>query len=168
MTTPLDPRDIGIFLTSCGVVGLMTTILIYPRIARRFNALKTLRLAVALFPLIYFAFPFSTFPRLCALQLSFLILLTVFKVIITVFSFQSCLILLTNSVPGRERASINGLNVAVSSISRGLGGLLSGLAFSLGARSGHVVIAYWILAPVSIAGLGLTLCVAKDEQFREE
>lgn len=80
------------------------------------------------------------------------------NIVCTVTLKQCCLFLLSNSVEASDPArlyGLNGLNVTIALIARGLGAIIVGSAFSLGVAHGYVVIPFWILA--LLANLGVVL-----------
>ncbi|KAF2841211.1 MFS general substrate transporter [Patellaria atrata CBS 101060] len=144
-----DSQSIGTLLAGCGIIPILTNLFLYPRVARTYGRLKTLRLGLTITPFIYATFPFSVVPSHPAVQMICLIGFLLVKIIVSVSILQCCMILLTNSVPPRDLASLNGLNFAVASICRGLGSFISGLMFTFGMSHGYAILPYWALAGFS-------------------
>jgi MFS family permease len=152
---------IGAVLTGCGLTALSATLLLYPRLTRQFGQASCLKMSSTGFPFIYFVIALSVGFTPKWLGEAFLLLCVCLTIVSTVTLKQCCLVLLTNSIDALDLARLNGLNVTVASIARGLGAIVIGAAFSLGAGWGYVVIPFWILA--LIAGVGAVLVLQSKE-----
>lgn len=142
----IDSRFIGILMTIAGVFGMATTILAVPRLIKRFGNKGALRITTIMFPIVYLLFPWSVLPSSGLFRIAILVVLVLLKVAVSVAGLQSCLILITNSVPKVDLAGAHGVNFAIASTARGIGSLSSGLLFSYGVQHNLIVLPFWVLA----------------------
>jgi hypothetical protein len=105
----------GTILTIAKLFGITTAMLIFPNAARKFDTRSILRLMIFLFPLFYFAFPFTLLPLRPGWRTLILILALLMQTILPISAVQSCLILLTPT-----RCQQNKLQRSKESISQSL------------------------------------------------
>lgn len=117
----LNSGEIGLIFSIFGFIAMITQVLLYPPITRRFGALYCLIISLALYPLAYVLSPFAVIlPPL--LRRPFLYTLIIIKCYAGTFSFPCSMILLTNSAPSlRLLGTVNGIATALAALGRAIG-----------------------------------------------
>lgn len=158
----LPPPSIGTALAILGVIGISLQLLLYPRLSFYLGTVTSYRLALCLFPLSYFLAPFlavvhsSTSPPHQAsgalVWLSITLVLCV-QVMARTFALPSAAILVNNSSPHPSvLGTLHGIAQSVSSATRTIGPVLVGYLYGLGLSKGHVGLAWWVMAGISLLG----------------
>ena len=144
---------IGVLFSIYGVYGMFIQFLVFPPLARRYGVLNCLKACSSTFPLVYLAAPFTSLLPTSRLQQVAMVALMLVKGWCTVFAFPCITILLTNSAASlRILGTLNGVATSISAIGRAAGPALSGLAFTVGADAGYVIISFWLLATIATLG----------------
>lgn len=157
----LSTKTIGYMLAVQGFYSLFAQLFLFPFLVNRLGALRTLRLALFIWPPIYFAVPYLILlPSALQIPVAYVALLS--KITLHVICFPAVNVLLANTIPSRNvMGSINGLASSIASLSRALGPSITGLLHSQGLRSGYSIIAWWALGIVCVIG-------ATESLFMEE
>lgn len=126
--------------------------LIFPVAARRYGVLNCYKVVAVLFPVVYAITPFIVLvPE--SIRMATVFVLMVSKLILVIFCFPCCTILLTNSAASLEvLGTLNGVGVSVSAVGRAAGPALVGQAFTVGVKHGYGVLPWWILTVLTALG----------------
>jgi hypothetical protein len=144
---------IGVLFTIYGVYGMFIQFLVFPPLARRYGVLNCLKACSLTFPLVYLAAPFTSLLPTSRLRQMAMMALMLVKGWCAVFAFPCITILLTNSAASlRILGTLNGVATSISAIGRAAGPALSGLAFTVGADAGYVILSFWFLATIATLG----------------
>lgn len=136
-----------------GIFGITCQFLCYPRMARYFGLHTCLRYSAALLPCIYFLLPLTVLIPNDTLSHVAVRLLLFAEIFANVFYFPSCTILLTNSAPSVEvLGTLNGVSTSMTGISKAVGPATIGALFSYGAQTGYLILPWWSLMAIGIAG----------------
>lgn len=148
----LSTKTIGYMLAVQGFYSLFAQLCLFPFMVSKFKALRTLQMALWLWPPIYFAVPYLILlPKALQIPAAYVALLS--KITLHVMCFPAISILLANTITNSNTlGSVNGLASSVASLSRALGPSITGFLHSQGIRSGYSVIAWWALGIVCIIG----------------
>jgi predicted MFS family arabinose efflux permease len=133
-----------LLLTTAGIAGILTAVLGFPFLAKRYGDNVALQYVLILFLPIYVAFPFTALLQTSIIQDFVLGIFLLVKVGLSVIALQSCLTLLTNTA-GENLSNAHAVNFALASISRGVGSLTTGYLFSLGIKLNFIMLPYLIL-----------------------
>lgn len=101
----------------------------------------------------YFLTPYTALFQSATARYIALALVMLFKGFGIIIAFPSTTILLTNSCTSlRVLGTLNGFATSFSGIGRAAGPLLTGLAFTWGAKHGYIMVPYAFLAVVALIG----------------
>ena len=149
----LSPGRIGTLFTLYGFIGCAIQFLIFPPVARRFGVLNCFKVCGAVFPLIWFATPYTALLASPLTQQVVMFSIMIVKCFVVIFAFPCSVILLTNSaVSLRILGTLNGFAVSISAIGRAIGPAIGGAAYSWGLETGYMITAWWILGTVAALG----------------
>jgi len=149
----LNSGEIGTILTCYGVACGLIQFLLYPTLVARFGLLNCFRFCSLLLPVTYFLIPYTALFQNPVARYVALAIVMVVKGFGVIIAFPSTTILLTNSCTSlRVLGTLNGFATAFSGIGRGVGPLLTGLAFTWGAEHGYIVVPFAFLALVALLG----------------
>lgn len=164
----LSTKTIGYMLAVQGFYSLFAQLFLFPFLVNRLGALRTLRLALFIWPPIYFAVPYLILlPSALQIPVAYVALLS--KITLHVICFPAVALLLANTIPSKNvMGSINGLASSVASLSRALGPSITGLLHSLGLRSGYSIIAWWALGIVCVVGATESLFMEETDKKKPE
>jgi hypothetical protein len=148
----VDAQTTGFLYTLIGIIGMFVQFLIFPVAARRYGVLYCYKVVASLFPIIYAITPFTVLvPE--RIRMATVFVLMVSKLILVIFCFPCCTILLTNSAASLEvLGTLNGVGVSVSAVGRAAGPALVGQAFTVGVKHGYGIVPWWILMVVTVLG----------------
>lgn len=160
----LSTKTIGYMLAVQGIYSLFAQIFLFPFLVKQLSALWTLRLALFIWPPIYFAVPYLILlPSALQMPAAYVALLS--KITLHVCCFPAINILLANTIPSKNvMGSVNGLASSVASLSRALGPSITGLLHSQGLRSEHSIIAWWALGIVCMIGAAESLFMEEPDK----
>lgn len=148
----MNSGQIGVIFTMYAIVTMLCQFLVYPPAVRYFGVLRSFRVVSALAPITYILMPFTVLLPSDWHQTAIFFIMCV-KGAVGVFGFPSSMILLTNSVSSlRLLGTLNGVATSISAIGRGAGPAFTGWAFTLGVDAGYVIVAWWLLSIVGLAG----------------
>ena len=148
----LSSQYVGALLAIQGVYSMFAQIFLFPFAIRQWGALKTFRTTIILWPLLYVIIPYLVFlPQ--QLQTTGIMFCLLWRITAQCLAFPTMQILLTNAAPSMlVLGLINGVAASTASLSRAFGPTLSGSLFSFGLSIGHVGLAWWITALISLLG----------------
>ncbi|PSS09316.1 hypothetical protein M430DRAFT_53834 [Amorphotheca resinae ATCC 22711] len=161
----LPASQIGLYLSTSSIYGILIQMLIYPRIHTRLRTLRTYRLALSLFPLPYLLVPYlALLPP--SLHIPSLILLLLLQVSARTFAIPSSIILLTNAAAAPHHLSaVHGVGNMANALARALGPIVGGAAFAWGLEHRLVGFAWWVwVAGISIVGLAWSFVLNEEEE----
>ena len=136
-------KKIGFMLSVQGVYSMMAQIFLFPYAARRLGTLRTYRLVIATWPLLYLMVPYLVLlPQ--PLQMPGVYFCLLWKITAHVLAFPSNAILLTNSAPSLLILGvINGVSASTASLARACGPTFTGILHSWGLSLGSTGLAWW-------------------------
>ncbi|EED22277.1 MFS multidrug transporter, putative [Talaromyces stipitatus ATCC 10500] len=163
----LSTKTIGYMLAVQGIYSLFAQIFLFPFLVNQLGALRSLRLAMFIWPPIYFAVPYLILlPSTLQKPAAYVALLS--KITLHVICFPGISLLLANTIPSKNvMGTVNGLASSVASLSRALGPSITGLLHSQGLRSGYSIIAWWALGIVCVIGAIESLFMEETDQKQE-
>lgn len=146
---------------------MLIQFLIFPPVTQRYGSLACLKRAALVYPFMYIITPFTVLIGSdTGRQIAVFILMLV-KLTAVVFSFPSCTILLTNSASSLSvLGTLNGVATSVSAIGRGVGPAVVGWAFSLGVKAGYMIVPWWVLAIMGVAGAVPIFWIIETDGFQ--
>jgi hypothetical protein len=149
----LEHGRIGTMFTLYGVCGCFIQFLIFPPVARRFGVLNCFKVCGIVFPMIWFATPYTALIQNSTWQQVVMFGIMTVKCFVVIFAFPCSVILLTNSaVSLRILGTLNGFAVSISAIGRALGPAIGGAAFTWGLDKGYVIVPWWTLGTIAALG----------------
>ena len=149
----LEHGRIGTMFTLYGLCGCFIQFLIFPPVARRFGVLNCFKVCGIVFPMIWFATPYTALIINPVLQQVVMFGIMLVKCFVVIFAFPCSVILLTNSaVSLRILGTLNGFAVSISAIGRALGPAIGGAAFTWGLDKGYVIVPWWTLGTIATIG----------------
>ena len=157
----LSAKTIGLLLSIQGLYSLLAQAFLFPFAVGRFGSLKTYRVMVMVWPLLYFMVPYLVLlpPSLRMPGVYFCLF---WRTTAQVLVYPSNAILLTNSAPSLlVLGVINGVAASAASLMRAFGPTVSGLIHSWGLEMGYTGLAWWSSCIVSVIG-------AIESMFMEE
>ncbi|KAJ1555542.1 hypothetical protein HK405_000705, partial [Cladochytrium tenue] len=133
--------DIGLCLSIIGCATLFLQLVVYPRLARRYSALRLFRVGQTIYAVVFVAFP-----PLAALadvpdqgrELLWAALLAalVVRQVAEVMSYTSVMILIKDAADGGNLGIVNGSAQTLAALARSVGPLVGGSAWAFGLTSG--------------------------------
>jgi hypothetical protein len=160
----MSPSRVGTAMAILGSIGIVLQIGLYPTISAKLGTLLSLRLSLALLPLVCLIIPYLTLLPSASpppapmdgpiiwICLTALLSLLVFA---RTFALPANTILVNNCSPHPSvLGTIHGVAQSVGSGARFLGPVVGGTVFGAGEKIGVVGLAWWILA-----GIGVTTWV---------
>ena len=159
----LTTKTIGGILSLQGVIQIVATIVVFPIVQRKLGTLRTFRMVVLTYPLLYLLVPYLTLVPV-KFRMPAIYAILVWKVTAQAFSFPSNNIMLANATPKRALGTFNGFAQSSASFARAIGPSLSGLLEAAGLSKGMLGLPWWFNAMVAL--LGATLSLFMVEQHR--
>ena len=167
----LPPRSVGIAMAILGTIGITLQLFLYPIINARLGTVRSWRVFLYCFPLVYALIPFlslipSTTPPpsqktglpLWAALTGLLFVQTIGRT----FATPASTILINNCSPHPSvLGTIHGIGQSASSGARTIGPALGGWLYGLGLEKGCVGAVFWALAGIA------TLCCVASNFVRE-
>ncbi|KAK2768392.1 hypothetical protein FQN54_000247 [Arachnomyces sp. PD_36] len=162
----IQSQRIGLLYTITGIIGMLIQFLIFPPVTRRYGSLACFKLSALSYPFLYAIIPFTVLiPTDLARQIVVFAIMMI-KLIAVIFSFPSCTILLTNSASSLSvLGTLNGIATSVSAIGRGIGPAVVGWAFSRGVEAGYMIVPWWVLAILAVAGAVPIFWIVETDGF---
>ncbi|KAI7394016.1 MFS general substrate transporter [Hortaea werneckii] len=147
----LDHFRIGLISTCYGVCGMLIQFFVFPPVARRLGVLYCLKWCACVFPLAYFAMPFTALLPTQQTQIGVGFAVMMLKCVCGIFAYPCSTILITNSASSlRVLGTLNGIATSVAAIGRAAGPALGGSVFSYGVKRGFVIAPWWAMALVAV------------------
>ena len=147
----LDHFRIGLISTCYGICGMLIQFFIFPPVARRLGVLYCLKWCACVFPLAYFAMPFTALLPTQQAQIAVGFAVMMLKCVCGIFAYPCSTILITNSASSlRVLGTLNGIATSVAAIGRAAGPALGGSVFSYGVKRGFVIAPWWAMALVAV------------------
>ena len=157
----LSTKSIGGILSLQGVIQMIATMVVFPYVELRLGTLRTYRLVILTYPLLYILVPYLTLvPVNYRMPAVYAIL--VWKVTAQAFAFPSNNMMLANSIPKRQRGTFNGVAQSSASLARAIGPTFSGLLEAAGLAKGMLGLPWWVNAFVAVLGAVLSLCMIEQ------
>jgi hypothetical protein len=156
----LPPRDVGLTMAIVGSIGITLQLFLYPFVNARLGTVRSWRIALYFFPLVYILVPYlslipsTTAPPSQKTGLPIWIGLTTLLLIRTVgrtFANPATTILINNCSPHPSvLGTIHGIGQSASSAARTFGPALGGYLYGVGLDDGVVGAIFWILAIIAV------------------
>ncbi|EXJ67825.1 uncharacterized protein A1O5_09171 [Cladophialophora psammophila CBS 110553] len=148
----LSTRAIGFMMAVQGAYSIFAQFFIFPFLARRLGPLYASRLAMTIWPLLYFAVPYLVLlPEQLQKTGIYISLLT--KITFQAISFPSNAILLANAVPSKSvLGKVNGFAASMACLARAFGPVVTGFVHTYGLYLGCSGLAWWAGGLVCAAG----------------
>lgn len=163
----LPPRSVGFAMAILGILGITLQLFLYPLINARLGTVRSWRIFLYCFPLVYALLPFlslvpSTTPppsQKTGLPLWMALTGLLFiQVLARTFATPATAILINNCSPHPSvLGTIHGIGQSASSAARTVGPALGGWLYGVGLEKGVVGASFWALAVMA----GLT-CLASN------
>ncbi|GAB7366246.1 hypothetical protein MBLNU230_g7803t1 [Neophaeotheca triangularis] len=165
----LTSAQIGFLSTLYGIISLLTQLVLFPPLVRRFGSLNCLKVCAIGFPITYFLVPFTALlpTQQSAKWTCFVIY--VLKGFCAIFSFPCSTILLTNSASSlRVLGTLNGIAVSTSAIGRAVGPAVTGAVFTWGVEQGYIIAPWWLLTGIAVAAAVPVWWLIEGKGFGED
>lgn len=148
----MSTKTIGFMMAVQGIYSMVAQLFLFPFLVRRLGTLKTFRIVMIVWPLLYFIVPYLVLLPTQAQKLGiYACLLT--KITFHVIAFPATAMLIANSAPSKSvLGSINGVAASVACLARALGPTLTGFFHSAGLRMGYSGVAWWVAGVVCAVG----------------
>ena len=148
----LSSKTIGFVLSVQGVYSIVAQFVLFPLIANHFGTLKTFRIVLMTWPLLYLLVPYLVLlPQ--RLQMPGIYLCLLWKITAQCFAFPTNNLLTRNSAPSLlVLGVINGVGASAASLGRTLGPTVTGLFHSWGLNIGSTGVAWWSCGVICIVG----------------
>ena len=152
----LSTKSIGAILSVQGVIQMFATMVVFPTVQLKLGTLRTYRMVVLTYPLLYLCVPYLTLVPV-RLRMPAVYVILVWKVTAQAFSFPSNNMMLSNATPRRQRGTFNGVAQSSASLARAIGPTVSGLLQAAGLTEGILGLPWWVNALVATLGAILSL-----------
>lgn len=119
-----NTQDIGHLLSTTGIMGTLTVLIVFPILDHHLKSITILRISFVLVPFAYFVIPYILFATKYATVS--LYAASLIQTILVSISFASLMILIHRASPKKHRPLINGANLSLNSLARGISPLLFG------------------------------------------
>ncbi|KAL8746211.1 MAG: hypothetical protein Q9190_001730 [Brigantiaea leucoxantha] len=148
----LDPQTQGILMAGQGFYAMFAQAVIFPLLVGRLGCLRTFRLTVLSWPLLYLLVPYVVLlPK--RLDMLGVCLCLFWRTTAQAFTYPPNNIMLTNSAPSNlVLGAINGVAGSTASLSRAFGPTITGFIHSQGLKSGISGLAWWVTGLVCAVG----------------
>jgi hypothetical protein len=165
----LDSQRIGVIFTIFAMSSTMWQFLFFPTIARYLGILRCLRIALLIFPFVFFATPFlGLIPDPAIRQVAVVVVLMIRGVGGT-FAFPTTTIMLTNSASSlRNLGRLNGLATSIAALGFAAGPAVGGALFSWGVKRGYILVPFWTLCVVSLVASIPACWLVEGKGFGED
>ena len=163
----LPTSSVGVILMFQGLFSMISTLFLFPFLAKKIGALNLFRGLAFSYPLLYFTAPYILLlPE--PLRTAALVPLLLWKCTWSTCSYPATAILLANSAPSLVMLGvINGAAASAASLNRALGPTVAGYLHSKGQDWGYAGLSWWCTAIVAGAGAALSLYLS-DKNNRDD
>lgn len=159
----LSTKTIGSILSMQGLVQTFAALLFFPMVSAKLGTLRTFRLAIFSYPLLYVIIPFLNVAP-APLRIPGLCLAIVWKVFAQAFVLPSLQIMIAGSVPSKKvLGTINGAAASSACLCRSFGPTVSGFIQSAGLSFGCLGLPWWTSSIVAMLGIALSLLVEEPQ-----
>ncbi len=150
----ISSSRIGTLFTLYGITAGLVQFFVFPPVVRRFGVLRSYKVCAVIGPSVMFVTPYTALIRDEVTQQGVMFAIMAVKAFVGIFMFPCSTIMLTNSAGSlRLLGTLNGVATSTSAVGRALGPFLAGAAFTWGLEKGYVVVAWWMLGFIAIAGM---------------
>jgi len=164
----LSPQSLGLCISLTGLIGIVLKFFTYPPLQTRFGSLKTLRLALCMFPLTYFVTPFlALIPEHSIWRWPAVVGVLFTQIMARGFAIPSSVMILTDTSPRKEvLGTVHGAGNMLGSLSKSVAPVIGGWVFAWGMEATCVGAVWWLwLTPVAFVSLAWSyLLTDADEQ----
>jgi hypothetical protein len=165
----LDSGRIGVIFTVFAAWSTFLQFLLFPPIARYLGILRCLRIAFAIFPVVFFVTPFVSLIRDSTTQQVAMLALLMVRGIGGTFAFPTSTIMITNSASSlRVLGTVNGVATSVAAIGHAAGPAVGGALFSWGVKRGYVIVPFWIMSAVALVACIPTFWLVEGKGFGDD
>ncbi|KAK4110461.1 MFS general substrate transporter [Canariomyces notabilis] len=149
----LSSDKIGTIYTIYGILCGIVQFLFFPWLCARFGVLGCYRVAMLIFPILYFITPYTALIQDATMRYAIFLTIMFIKGVIVIIAFPCTTILLTNSASSlRILGTLNGFATTFSGLGRAAGPALIGAVFSWGAKIGYAIAPWWFLGLIAAVG----------------
>jgi hypothetical protein len=157
----LSTKTIGTILSIQGFLQMIAQVFVFPNIVKRLGALKTFRLAIFGYPILYFLVPYlSLVPRL--LRYPAILFVLLWKVTAQTLSYPSTSLMLADAAPPKVLGTLNGFAQSSACLARTIGPVLAGTIQAAGLRIGYSGLSWWFCASIAVFG-AIASCWQHDQ-----
>lgn len=159
----MSSRDEGVLMVGQGFYAMFAQAVLFPLLAKRFGCLKVFRMAVMLWPALYFLVPYTVLlpPQYRVLGICFCLL---WRTTAQALTFPPNNIMLANSAPSMlVLGAINGVAGSTASLCRAFGPTITGFIYSKGLSIGVSGLGWWVTGLVCIMGAAESLLMKETK-----
>ena len=142
---------------------MFATMVVFPAVQLKLGTLRTYRLVVLTYPLLYLLVPYLTLVPV-HLRMPAVYVILVWKVTAQAFAFPSNNMMINNATPKRAMGTFNGVAQSAASLARAIGPSLSGLLEAAGLAKGMLGLPWWFNALVATLGAVLSLFMIEQKK----
>ncbi|KAH8647764.1 major facilitator superfamily domain-containing protein [Xylariales sp. PMI_506] len=168
----LSPPEIGTLTTCATILGALLQVLLLPRLSTNLGTVRVWRLALWLFPLVYFVAPFPLLVATPSTDSTAGTTLAAWAAISVVLLFfmsartgaqPPMVILINECVPHpSRRATVNTIGTSVANLARCVFPVIVGGVFSIGLRNKFVAAPFWLLSGIAVLAIVASRWVVRD------
>ena len=152
----LTTKKIGGILSVQGLIQVIATLVVFPLVQRKLGTLRTYRMVVLSYPLLYVLVPYLTLVPI-NLRMPAIYAILVWKVTAQAFSFPANNMMLAKATPKGALGTFNGFAQSSASFARAIGPIISGLLEAAGLSKGMLGLPWWCNALAALGGAILSL-----------
>ena len=148
----MSSKNEGMLMVGQGLYAMFAQAVLFPYLARNIGCLKTFRITVVTWPLLYFLVPYTVLlpNRLQLVGVSFCLL---WRTTAQALTYPPNNIMLTNSAPSMlVLGAINGVAGSTASLCRAFGPTVTGFIHSKGLSIGVSGLSWWITGIICALG----------------
>ena len=158
----LSTKSIGGILSLQGIIQMFATMVVFPTVELKLGTLRTYRMVILTYPMLYILVPYLTLVPV-NFRMPAVYAILVWKVTAQAFAFPSNNMMLSNSIPKRQRGTFNGVAQSSASLARAIGPSVSGLLEAAGLARGMLGLPWWCNAIVAVLGAILSLFMIEQK-----
>ncbi|KAL8854734.1 MAG: hypothetical protein Q9221_000516 [Calogaya cf. arnoldii] len=159
----MSPRDEAVLMVGQGCYAMFAQAVLFPLLAKRFGCLRIFRMAVMLWPALYFLVPYTVLlpPQYRILGICFCLL---WRTTAQALTYPPNNIMLANSAPSMlVLGAINGAAGSTASLCRAFGPTTTGFFYSKGLGIGVSGLGWWVTGLVCIMGAAESLLMGETK-----
>lgn len=163
----LSTKTIGFMMAVQGVYSMIAQLWLFPFVVRRLGTLRAFRLALLIWPLLYFAVPYLVLlPQ--RFQSAGIYAALLIKITFHVIAFPSNAVLLANAAPSKAvLGTINGVAASTACLCRAFGPTVTGSIHSAGLSIGYSGFAWWFGGFICAIGALEAYCIRDIDAFQD-